>query len=191
MPVQPIDWETVEDALHAWFSNATGLETIWRNQNAPQPPYPYASLSFIAGPTKLGGQDEQRSSTDLGQPQGQEVLVESVGLRTATLSCQVYAAKEDVLDPTKHARHLMSAAQSSLGLPSVIAKLSEAGLSIIEEGEVQNIDEVIENAFVSRANMDVRLGLASNVSERTGFIEQVKASSTSLGLDEELFGVGV
>ena len=179
-----------EDAIQGWFSAATGLTTIWRNQNAPQPPYPYAGLAIIAGPIKLGGKDEQRSSTALGQPPGQDVLVESVGLRTMTVSCRIYTAKEDVLDPARHARHLMSVAQSSLGRPSVIAAFSDAGLSIIEEGDVQNIDEVIEDAFLSRANMEVRFGLASNVSERTGFIEKVKASSTSLGFDDELFGVG-
>lgn len=284
MVTLPFDFSAAEDAIHDWFSTATGLTTVWRDQSAPQPAYPYGSLLIIAGPTKLGGQDEVRESTDLTIVQnvkvtpiaqndtlytvtmhgddftflsdasatvaeitagltsainggahpitvsatdngtdldiiaptetftlvvdddfdgnqmsfanndlGHEVLQEVAGLRDMTISCQVYVSSPDVTDPTKHSRALMTAAQASLGLPSELARFQGVGLAIIEEGDVLNIDELIEDAFVSRANMDVRFGLASNLSERTGFIQATEISSdmglpASLELDDERIG---
>lgn len=170
----PIPWQTVEDALYDWFNGVTGLATIWSEQDAPQPPYPYASINVIAGPTKVAGQDEQRITYDGGQPAGQEVGIEVAGLREMTLSCQIHVRQQDAT-PANHARDLMSRAQSSLGLPSVLSALQVAGLSVIEEGPVQNVSQVIEDTWIARAMMDVRFGLASSVEERTGYIAEVEA----------------
>jgi len=119
---------------------------------------------------------------------GHEVEIEASGLREMTVSCQTYVEKPDSRDPTKNAKHLMSLAQSALGLPSVLASLRAAGVSVIDEGTVQNIDALLEDAYESRCNMDVRFGLASNVAEYLGYIETVEISSTSLGLNKEEYG---
>lgn len=169
----PIAWQTVEDALYDWINGVTGLAAIWAEQDAPQPPYPYASINITAGPTKVAGQDEQRITYDGGQPLGQEIGIEVAGLRELTLSCQIHVRQLDAT-PSSHARDLMTRAQSSLGLPSVIAALAVAGLSVIEEGPVQNVSEVVEDTWISRAMMDVRFGLAASVEERTGYIKDVE-----------------
>lgn len=121
---------------------------------------------------------------------GHEVGIEVSGMREITVSCQAYVERPDSLDPTKHALHLMSVAQSSLGLPATLAALSAAGLAVVDEGDVTDISEVIGEAFASRANMDVRFGLASNVEERTGYIDQTEISSSSPGFGwvDETFG---
>jgi hypothetical protein len=182
---QPIAWETVELAIHDWMAEATELETIWRNQSTPRPEYPYATLLIIAGPVRRGGRDEVRTETLSGQPQGEEVAVTTCGLREFTVSCQIYVAKPDHVNPEAHARSLMTAAQSNLGQLSTLARLRAAGLSVVEEGPVQNIDEVLEDAYVSRSNMDVRFYAAANVVERTGYIENAALESTSLKIDND------
>lgn len=275
----PITWGTIENGIHAWLSGATGLTTIWENQSAPQPAFPYASLQVTNGPMKIGGADEQRAVTsspvyvfdvditplaqnattytvtingtgfayisdatalvseitaglvsvinagaepitavdnttyltltsdttalftlaltdDYDNAQlsyanndtGHEVGIEVVGLREITVSCQIFVARPDSLDPTKHALHFMSIAQSSLGLPAYLTALSTAGLAVIEEGAILDIAEVVGDSFISRASMDVRFGLAASAVERTGYIETVKISSTSLDMVDEIFG---
>ena len=37
-----------KDALQAWFAAVTGLTTIWADQGAPRPAYPYATLNDTA-----------------------------------------------------------------------------------------------------------------------------------------------
>lgn len=172
----PIDIKTVKDAVHLWFSGQTGLTTVWADQDAPQVGYPFAMINMIAGPTKVGGQDEIRNKTDLGQPNGQEIQQNIVGLREFTISCQVFnrPSGEDSLLHDELAEHHLSIAQSSLDLPSVQSQLRESNVGIIGDEGITNINEVIEDSWVSRANMDVRFYTVSEISERTGFIEKTK-----------------
>jgi len=169
----PIAWDDVEDAIYDWFVAATGLATIWSEQDAPQPPYPYASLNITSGPTKVAGLDETRTTYDVGQLLGQEIGIETAGLREITLSCQIHARQLDAT-PANHPRNLMSRAQSSLGMESFLSGLRVAGLSVIEEGPVQNVSEVVEDTWITRAMMDVRFGLAASVEERVGYIKDTE-----------------
>lgn len=181
----PITWSTVEDALHDWLSGATGLTTIWAQQDAPRPAYPFATLSIIAGPTRVGGVDEIRYTYDSGQPLGQEVEIEAAGLREITVSCQAFVAAGTSQTQNRVARDTMCKAQSSLGMPSVQAALRAAGLSVIEEGVVQNASAVDEDTWIGRASMDVRFRLAASVSERGPYVNQVLVSS-QLDVDPDL-----
>jgi hypothetical protein len=182
MPVaSPIAWTTIHDALHDWLSGALGIATIWAEQDAEQPPYPFAVLNIVAGPTKVAGQDEQRITFDGGQPAGEEVGIEVAGLREITVSCQVLAAASSTTAPqdqSRVARDLLSRAQSSLVLPTVIEALRVAGLAVIEEGAVQNVSEVVEDSWIGRASMDVRFWVAASIEERTGYIKDVEVEHT-------------
>lgn len=182
----PIDMEAFQNAIHAWFAEATGLETIWRNQSAPQPEYPFAGLAILSGPEPSAPQWEQRFDTDLNRPEGEEVRI-SVGVPCRfTVSCQVYVGMPDARNPAINATAYMIAAQSSLSLPSVLADLCSAGIAVERPGVVQNLDEIIEDSFVSRAAMDVVLGAVLTLEEFTGFVSKVKVKSDSLGIDATL-----
>lgn len=63
----PINWATIEDALHDWFERATGLtgSIRWADQADPRPDYPYGTLKIIAGPTEVGQKDSIVETTDL------------------------------------------------------------------------------------------------------------------------------
>jgi hypothetical protein len=81
-----------------------------------------------------------------------------------------------------------NAAQSSLSLPSYLARFLAAGISVIRPGSVQNIDELIEDAYVSRANLDVTFGASLSLSEYCGYIDRIHAKSINLGIDETFGG---
>lgn len=178
MPVSsPIAWQTVEDALHAWLNGATGLTTIWSDQDAPQPAYPYATLKIIAGPTKLSALDETRQSYDAGQAAGAEVGLETGGPREITLSCQVFT-RQSATTPSSHPRDLLTRAQASLGMASYLAALRTAGVAVVEVGPVQDVSLKVDDSWSARAVMSVRFRLAASVTERVGYIATVDVDPT-------------
>jgi hypothetical protein len=187
--VAPIDWPAIETTLHSVINTVSGLNTIWSHQSTPNN-YPYAVLRLF-GPSKIGGPDELRYVTDLSQPAGQEVSIEAVGLREITLSCEVFVGSPDANDAAKNARNYLAIVQSSLGLPSVLDQLRPAGLAVISEGRIENLDEGQGNEHVSRGKIEIRLMLSSSIEERTGFIKTVEISSTGLGdanFNKEIIG---
>lgn len=177
----PIDRQVVEDAIFDWFTGRTGLTTIWTDQKKTQPPYPYATLKIIAGPIKEGGADETRATTDLTQPAGQEVQLHVTGPRVFTLSCQAFVGDPAGSTPAADALHFMSLAQSSLGLQSVLDALDAAGVAVVSEGEVTDLSEFINDDAISRASLDPRFRVSSDLSERTGYIDKTEVSSTFSG----------
>lgn len=180
MPTMAIDMATAKRGIKAWMAEAVDMQVIWANPSAPQPMRPYASLQMISGPTRISGTDEQITETDLAQV-GEEVALINCGLREITISCQIYADKPAL---GQNAQDLMSLAQAKLGQASVLTKLRTAGVTVVEEGPVQNIDQVESGSFVSRANMDVRFYIASQLEERIGYIKTAEVSSTITGIKD-------
>lgn len=170
-----IDWSAIEKALVAWLEDATGCPVLVADQRAPQPSPPYVTLR-IDGPEVVGS-DEIRVSSDLAQDPGEEVRLELRGQRTFTASINVYSQQRPTAsapyDHAKSARHLAESIQASLALPSALASLYAAGLSVVAAGPVQNLTFLQDADHVERMQMDVRLATASSVSERTGYIATV------------------
>lgn len=174
----PINMEAFEDAVHTWFSSETGLETIWRDQGSPQPPYPFGSLLVTSGPRVASPLYEYREETDLSRPAGQEVKVTSCVPCQFTVSCQSYVKKPDSRNPKYNARNYMNRAQSSLSLLTVRAAFRKVNISVSRFEDVQTINEVIEDAYVSRANMDVVFNASLALEDYCGFIEKVQVKSS-------------
>ena len=61
---QPIPWGDIYAALYTWAYGATGITTVWADQDEARPDYPYILLDIIAMPRE-GGVDEVRRSIDL------------------------------------------------------------------------------------------------------------------------------
>ena len=59
-----IDWTAVYSALYGWAYGAIGWTTVWADQPAPRPDYPYLLLDIISD-SKEGGIDEVTRSIDL------------------------------------------------------------------------------------------------------------------------------
>jgi hypothetical protein len=178
MPVSsPIAQQTVEDAIYDWFNGATGLTTIWKDQDAPQPAYPYAALKIISGPVRFGTLDEVRQSYDAGEAAGQEIGLETGGPREITVSCQIYALRASVT-PSTSPRDYMTRAQSALGMWTYLTALRAGGLAVVEILPVQDVSERVEDTWGARAVMDVRFRLAASVTERTGYIATTEVDPT-------------
>jgi len=176
----PIPRKTFETAIQAWFKNATGLaddHVLWQAQptGPAQPSFPYATL-FVTSPATKLGQDEIRirdaSDDDPAPDDGSEIELLACGLRKMTVSANVYAKTNDA---DADARAIMDKAHAALGMLSFLSAFKAAGLSVIDDGDVRSLDELTSNVFVSRAQLDVVFGMASNAIESTGYIETVIA----------------
>jgi hypothetical protein len=189
LELQPIDWATIEGALYDWLVSAVVENAIWEDQNVPQPDYPYASMKVIAGPVKEAGKDELRSSTLTGQPAGEEVELLSTSPVVMTLSISFHAdPAAGALEPATRARSLAMKAQASLGKLSVIRMLDDAGLAIVREEGVTDTSLVINGEWLSRATLDVRFRTATQMTERTGYMDKVQLESPDFDVDTTVDG---
>jgi len=175
---EPIEWRTAEDAMYTWITDATGLTTIWANQNVVQPKYPYASLQIISGPTKEAGIDELRTTTDLSAATGEEISMQTVGFRLLTLNAQIHVGPTNDNNPDAHARHLMSVAQATLNAESARSKFRVANIAVIDEGDIIDTSLVIGQEWIARASLDVRFRVSSCYTEQVGYIERVSVDGT-------------
>jgi len=180
----PIDMETIENAIHQWFADATGLETIWRRQSVPQPSYPFGSLLITSGPNPIPEAFELRDDTQLGRGSGYEVEQTVCAPCLMTVSCQAYVEGEDLNKPEGNARSYLNKARVALFLPSQQALFKAAEISVIRSNPVTDISALTNERFVSRAGMDVEFNCVMNVSEFVGYIKKVAVESTALGVDE-------
>lgn len=188
---EPVDWAVIDDALFDWIIGALGLENdqcLWAKQNAPQPRYPYVTLDHPGFADEPGTLDETRTSTDLGQPAGEEIELLTTGPRefTLTVTAHVDDRTGGAHDANANAEALLSKAHSSLGKQSVLDALAAAGIALIERMAVLDTSVVVNGEWVSQASMDVRLRVTSNVTERTGYIDKVAVSSTFSGAQASL-----
>lgn len=173
----PIDWRRIRDTLWQWFSEISGCETIWANQAAPQPAYPYASLNILPGTIEAGALDEQRI-----QPDGSLLIT---GPRDFVLSCQIHVGPTEADDPFCDARIRADAVLLSLGTPLFQREFVAANIALRERGPVQMIDLEIGAEWIKRAQVDIRFGTTSNVDVSTwpdlaavGWFDSVEVSST-------------
>jgi hypothetical protein len=172
-------------AVHNWYSEATGLQTIWQDQSAPRPDYPYASLIIISGPTPDSPVWEQRTTFDASRPL-EEIEFNACVPCTFTIGTQVYVTVPDSRDPSQNATQYAARAQAALNLHTYRADFRAASIAVVDQGTVNNIDEIIDDAYVSRASMDVIFRAALNAQSYETYIEKVQLSSTSLGIDMEV-----
>lgn len=170
--------EAIEQAVYTWVKNATGVPLVyWVDQNVPQSrTYPYATLRF--GDELPVGLPEQRESVDLGEAPGEEIGLTARQHLELPLSVQVWT---QAAVGASSARALLRRARAALGLESVRAALSEAGVSVLDAGRVQNLSGLFGADRVGRANLDVRLLCADEAAERTGWIETVNGTLTVQG----------
>jgi len=173
----PISLETFQNAVQQWCQDATNIKTIWRNQSAPLPDYPFASLMVISGPTPVSSHWETRTTFD------EERLLREIEYNTCVpctfvISVQFYIALQDSRNPGYAATQYAARAQSALRMPSYIDHFRSNSIAVNNTGTVQNIDQLIHDAYVSRANIDVTFGAPLNAYEYVTYIEQVEISNT-------------
>lgn len=176
---QPTDLTAFENTLYSWFRTQTGLANVrWSDQDHPQFDYPFGVISPLTGMSRVGNAFDFSSwTTDLGQS-GEEVEEKHSGWREISVSFQVFVGPPSNNDPSANARDFMSRAQGSLNLTSVRNTFKSNDIAVIEDFGIVKLDAVIEDTFISIANMDIRFMTTSNVSERFGYIKTVEVDGT-------------
>lgn len=167
-----IAWQTIEDAIYAWLSAATGVSCVWAQQNGVQRDLPYCTMQ-IEGPIREYAEDELQSVTNLANAAGQEVEQTVIKRRQITLHVQAFSGAQ-VEGGASPARDYLDTADGKLSLPSVQDALSAAGLTVIDEQRtILNLSAVVESGWQSRAAFDVRFRLVDSVLEKTGYVDGI------------------
>jgi hypothetical protein len=157
----PFNRTAIETAIVAWLKRATDLTVQRGDQRIPQATHAYATYRMDT----IGeiGHDEIRISAIDPAPGSPVDTTQTVcGLRTLVVSVNVFSsANKSDLD----ARALADLAFASLSVPSYADALSNAGIAISERGAVRSLDRVESTDWISRAQFDVTICVASNVTE--------------------------
>ena len=156
-------FERLTLAIYTWFSETSGIATIWAEQSGPKPKRPYATLKLITGAVKVGGEDNLRQYTS-----GKFVLN---GPRTVTVRCQVFG--EGALD-------ILSTVRDSLDDPSIIDGLDLSGLSVQDDGEPSNVTERLETSYEIRAVMDVKFDFNEERVANVGYVSETTVNGRNI-----------
>ena len=162
-----------ENALYAWIYGQTSITTQWANQRAPEPAYPYAKLRVIAGPTREGFSDAKSDAFD---DDTDSLTLTTKGPRLYTVTVDI-CASSDV--GGANAQHYASLAERGLEKSSVRLALLEAGIALVEVLPPVDLDETVNEEWVSRCKFDVRIRTNTTV-EETGadYINAFSATGT-------------
>lgn len=151
------------DALRQWVANEADLVTIWSHPNAERPQRPYATIQLIASP-RIGRAYVGRPNND-GEAR---VLLD----RELTISAQVYESTNES-DP-RSAFQRCESLRDSLDKPSVREFLSGNGFSVRAIELLQDTPQLVDTRWEPRATLDVRFGLAKEMLDDVGVIEQIE-----------------
>lgn len=174
-PQPSIAWEEVEQALVDWATEMTGLETVWAEENAPQPERPYITLDWLSLPAPIG---DDYWSTEADE-ETKEIDRVMEGVRRATITVGVHAAETR---PGRNANYFADLLVNSLHSDTVAARffapyrMAPWGTQAILKGQFAE-----EGHAVSRASFDMTMGFAAGTglpSERVGYITGASITAT-------------
>jgi hypothetical protein len=176
----PLSFPIIESALVAFIETASGLtgKVALAMQTAPQLAMPYATVR-ITGPRPAGGPWPRIiQSYDAAQPVGQEVSLQAVVDEELTVSIQLFTP---LTFGAASARALMAQLRMALALQSTLDPLRDAGLALVDVGDIHDLSAILETAFQGRAALDLRFLVADDLTERTGYVGSVGVSGTVSG----------
>lgn len=166
-PQPSIAWEEVEQALVDWASDMTGLETVWAEEDAPQPDRPYVLLDWTVPPSTVG-EDYWSYEENTATKEVDRVLE---GVRRSVLTVKVLASSTRA---GENANYYVDLLANSLDSDSVVAKyfapnrMAPWGAQPFQKGDFAE-----DKKAISRAGFDMILGFAAGTgksSERIGYI---------------------
>lgn len=174
-----ISWTAVEDALQTWVSVGSGIPSarvVWSRTRPDRPTPPYIAMRVMS--IRKVGQDWLTVHDNPDPDPGEEIVHTVRGRREITLALQCFDAAGTGIGS---AESLLEAVMQSVRLPSVHAGLRAAGVGVATFGNVIALDSGMIGAqrFETRATLDVRLFVSSEVAEFTTFIERVEVERTT------------
>lgn len=163
----------IEDALHAWATQAAGgVPAIWVRQKV-KAPVPGLSLQ-LDGPRTLSPVPErwhEQAPADPPPAAGQEIIHSARDNQSWALHIQARTATST---GDADAASLLMALKNSLKLMSTIETLRAASITVAEVGDVQDVSAVIETDWQDRAALTILIWTADVSTERSTYIETVE-----------------
>jgi hypothetical protein len=128
-------------------------------------------LSFLSGPVRIGIPEDRVDPNT-----GKQIVLYQYELNISVI---VYGADKFTTLATA------TEMQQSLAVPLVLENLLKSGLTVFEDGPIQDVSALLESGYEERAQMDVRFGLCStqDVEESSGLIETVELLGEVEGTD--------
>lgn len=165
----PVNFENIRKALVGEVQRVTKTTCILAEPevpNSPRPCKPYFTLKLV-GPAIKSGDD---SADNLGG-----TIWNRGGQRKVMVDFNCYGRSHE------EAYGYMALWQSSLELETVQANLRESGIAVWLNGSVRDMSQLLNTGFEGRAHMEVSFGVASNLSEDLGAIDDINASGDVSG----------
>jgi len=143
LPAAAINRRAVEDGLHSWLAQGTGLgdaRTWWQVSDdeggVARSSFPFATMAWLS--TVPEGSDSV-AEEDLGVPVAgiPDVRLHATGLRRATISVQVFS--DPKAGPELSGLLRLEAALARLMLPTVRSALRAAGVGIVSNSGARKV----------------------------------------------------
>lgn len=175
VPQPSVAWEDVEQALVDWATDMTGLETVWAEEDAPQPTRPYVLLDWNVPPYPVGidyfSQEEVAATKEIDQ------VLE--GVRRSVLTVKVLSSSTRA---GENANYYLDLLANSLDSDTVVSKyFAPNRMAPWDWSAFSKGDFAEDKAAISRAGFDMILGFAAGTgksSERIGYITGASITAT-------------
>lgn len=157
---------SVQSALYDWVQRELEGQVppehiIWRQHSEALPARPCVAMKITSGPKRVGFTDNV--SYDVGN------RFDIGGQREMVLSVQVFGSTR-VAAPMAY--QIGIDLSSSLDKLTVLDRLRSFGIAIQGKGGVENLSALEETEFEERSQFDVDLGVAENIVDEPGYIQQ-------------------
>lgn len=167
MSALALDYNAIRRSIALTVEQTMGYPCLLEEQKGQsnvtalrRPELPYFAFKI----TTPGARTGDDSHTFSGTPGVYNVA----GQRVMSVSFHCYAKDQET------AYSLMSTWQASLDLKNLQASLqSLVGISVLSIGSVADLSQLLNTGYEGRAQLDVKFGLASNLSENLGTVASV------------------
>jgi hypothetical protein len=175
VPAPQLSLVQVQDALYTWISTELKQSidpgsSIWREQSQALPPRPCVTMKITDGPQRTGYGDNVQYLND-----GLRKNFKIGGQRLMTCSIQIFGSTI-IRQPGAYQSALRL--NASLSRLTVLDRLRSAGIAVLKQGDVLNITELEETEYEERAQFDVQLCVAENMTDDPGIIEHANITET-------------
>jgi hypothetical protein len=171
-----MSWTAIENALHDWVAEATGLagdrvRFAHADQPRAQDGLPLASINILA--TRAIGLDANGHRYEPLAPNGQQIVMEASGTRETQVDVSFFSG---AVGGDGGARDLAHQALTGLALESVRNDLRTAGVFPFDSGPVRWVPAITGAKFEARAILSMRFYYNDVLEERTTWIETVEVT---------------
>lgn len=172
-----MNFETLEPGLVEWVTTlveTTDVVVVW--ENAPRPRHNGTLVVLSCPAIAQVGRDETRWNHDASAPVLSEMVPTVVGNRIMTLSISL-----ETLDQTSgtNARALAERVRSRVRWPSSHTTLRTLNLGIIDALQVIRADYRVDQRWVCRYVVDVRLSAIACAEDAAGSTASIRSVGTT------------